>query len=134
MAKTQGRSRKPGSVSLATVRELALTLPEVEEGTSYGTLAFKVRGKLVARLHESGDSLVVRIDQKERAMRMKADPETYYITDHYANYPAMLVRLSSVHRDDLRDLLEESWRRVAPRRLIASYDAEKGAATGRVRR
>ena len=82
-------------VTWDTVRQLALALPEVEEGTSYGTPAFRVRGKLFTRLHDSGESIVLRIDPDERTMRMKVDPESYYITDHYLNYPYMLVRLSA---------------------------------------
>jgi hypothetical protein len=109
-----------GPVTLETVRRLALSLPEAEEGTSYGTLAFKVRGKMFVRLHQVGDSLVVRIDQGERAMRVKADPETFYITDHYLNYPLMLVRFACADADDLVDLLRESWRRSAPDRLLAA--------------
>jgi hypothetical protein len=108
-------------MTLETVREIALGLPGAEEGTSYGTPAFRVCGTLFARLHESGESLVVKIDPDERAMRMKVDPETYHITDHYLNYPLMLLRLSSVSRDDLVDLLEESWRRSAPKRLLAVF-------------
>jgi len=51
--------------------------------------------------------------------------EAFYITDHYRNYPAMLVRLSAVHPDDLRELLEEAWRRSAPKRLVAARDASR---------
>jgi len=90
--------------------------------SSDGAVRFKVRGKLFVRLHPSGDSIVVHIDENERAMRMRADPKAYYITDHYLNYPLMLVRFSSVYFDDLRVILEESWRRVAPKRLIAAFD------------
>jgi hypothetical protein len=124
MAKRKRQTSKSTAVTFETVRQFALSFPEVEEGTSYGTPAFKVRGKLIVRLHDSGHSIVVRIEEKERAMRMEADPGTYYITDHYKGYPWMLVRLSSVHRDDLLFLLEESWRQVAPKRLIAKWDAE----------
>ena len=102
-----------------------LALPESEEGKSYGTPAFRVRGKLFVRLHENGDSVVVSLDIEERGMRMRADPQAFYITDHYIGYPWMLVRLSAVRRDDLRDLLEESWRRHAPKRLVAKYDSTK---------
>ena len=56
---------------------------------------------------------------------MKIDPETFYITDHYLNYPAMLVRLSTVQPDDLRKLVTESWRRGAPANLVAAYDNRK---------
>jgi hypothetical protein len=118
----RGGTRKIEKVTFETVRRLALQLPGVGEGTSYGTPAFKVQGKLFVRLHQSGDSIVVRVDLNERAMRMKADPETYYITDHYVAHPLMLVRLSTVAKDDLRELLEESWRRVAPKRLLAEFD------------
>jgi hypothetical protein len=116
----RNRSSESGPVTFETVRMLALALPKAEEGTSYGTPAFKVGGTLFARLHQDGESLVVRIDMNERAMRMKAEPETYYITDHYLNYPWILVRISSVDIDDLRDLLEDAWRLSAPKRLIAS--------------
>lgn len=123
MPRKQGRTRKAAPVTFETVRQLALALPEAEEGTSYGTPAFKVRGKLFVQLHQSGDSIVVKIDPNERALRMGADPATFYITDHYLNHPYMLVRLASVFRDDLRDLLEESWRRSAPQQLLADYEA-----------
>ena len=58
----------------------------------------------------------------EREALMKIDPETFYITNHYLNYPAMLVRLSTVQPDDLRKLITESWRRSAPAKLVAAYD------------
>ena len=124
MAKSKRRTRRPEPVTFETVRQVALELPGAEESMSYGTPAFKVRGKLFVRLHQSGDSIVIGIDRDERAMRMKADPETCHITDHYANYPWMLVRLDTVRRDDLREFLRESWRRVALPGLIAEYEAE----------
>lgn len=112
-------------ITWETVREIASALPGAEEGTSYGTAAFRVRKALFVRLHNSGESLVVRIDPDDRTMRMKVDPETYFITEHYRNYPYMLVRLSTVTRDDLSELLEESWRRAAPKRLAAAYQKKE---------
>lgn len=85
--------------------KIAQSLGNVEESTSYGTAAIKIGGKLIARLKEDGDSLVVGTTFEERAEMMAADPETYYITDHYLNAPWVLVRLSRVHPDALRDLL-----------------------------
>ena len=106
-------------VTWETVRQLALALPGAEEGTSYGTPACKVGGKLFARLHQDGLSLVIKVDFEEREILMEADPETFYITDHYLDYPWMLVRLSTVRIDQLRDLLRQSWRLAAPRKLVA---------------
>ena len=128
MRKEQKRKRsgETGPVTFEKVRMLALALPKAEEGTSYGTPAFRVGGTLFARLHQDGESLVVKIDSSERSMRMKAEPETYYITDHYLNYPWILVRLASVDPDDLLDLLEEAWRLSAPTRLVSTYDNDPG--------
>lgn len=122
-AKKQRKSRNKSSRQLASfeaVAEIARTLPGAEESTSYGTPAFKVKGKLFARQHQDGESLVVGVDFDEREEMMKADPEKFYITDHYLNYPWMLVRLSKVSPDELRDLLIGSWRRAAPKNLLAS--------------
>jgi hypothetical protein len=87
------------------VRRLGLALPHVAEGTSYGTPALKVKGKLFARLREDPDSLVVKMPFDQRDELMAGDPEAYYITDHYRNYEWMLVRLSKVSEDALRELL-----------------------------
>src|ERR1035438_9103069 len=84
----------------------------VEEGTSYGTPAYKVRGKLVGRLREDGETLVVGMDFEQRDELLAADPDTYYLTDHYRNYPWILVRLPRVHPDALRDLLGGALRRA----------------------
>ena len=87
------------------VRKIALALEHVEESTSYGTPAFKVRGKLFARLREDGETLVVGMDFDQREELLTADPDTYYLTDHYLNYRWILVRLPRVHPDALRDLM-----------------------------
>ena len=101
----------------ALVRELALALPGVVEGTSYGTAAFRVRKKLFARMGKGGEWLVLKTDFDEREILMEADPETYFITDHYRNAPWVLVRLARVERDGLAELLEVAWRALAGKRL-----------------
>jgi hypothetical protein len=121
--RTQNKRRKGNPVTFDIVRQLALALPGVEEGTSYGTPAFKVGGKLLARFHQDGESLVVKVEYAAREVLMGANPKTYYITDHYRCWPWMLVRVSSVDPDELRGLLEDAWRRSAPRRLVAAWES-----------
>jgi len=116
------------AVTFETVRELVLALPGVAEGTSYGTPAFRVGGKFLLRLKEDGESLAVKIGIDERDMLITADPETFYITDHYRGYPAVLVRLSAIDRERLCEMLEEAWRFCAPKRLVAAR--ERGAQGG----
>jgi hypothetical protein len=101
------------AMTFKDVRKMAMGLEGVEESTSYGTAAFKIRGKLIARLKEDGESLVVGTTFEEREEMMRAEPETYYITDHYLNYPWVLVRLPKVHPDALRDLLKGAVRLAA---------------------
>jgi hypothetical protein len=129
MAKRSVQSRSPKAhtlrkdrravtvpVTFDTLRQMALSLEDVKEGTSYGTPAFRVRGTLFARLREDPDSLVIRMEFDQREELMAADPETYYITDHYLDYPWMLVRLSRIHPDALRDLLRMAWRFAASKK------------------
>ena len=106
------------AVTFKDVRRLVSSLKGVEEGTSYGTPAFKIGGKLIARLKEDGETLVVGTTFEEREEMMAAEPGTYYITDHYLNYPWVLVRLSRVSPDSLRYLLNRALRLASakPRR------------------
>lgn len=120
----QRRRGRGGAVTFETVRELLGALPAVEEGTSYGTPGFRVRGKFLARLREDDDpTLVVPTDFQTRELLLEVDPEAFSITDHYRDSPMVLVRLRAVHRDELRTLLEDAWRARASKRLIAQYDA-----------
>ena len=109
------KKRNKIGVTFDTVREIAQTLAGAEESTSYRTPAFKVKGKLFARQHQDGESLVIPTSFEAREEMMNTAPEKFYITDHYLNYPYVLVRMSKVNADELRDLLTGAWRRVAPR-------------------
>lgn len=115
---TARKSSKRG-LTFEAVRELALALPGMEEGTSYGTPSFKVNKKFIARLHPDGESLVLKVDPEAREVLTRAEPETFFITEHYAGYPEyLLVRLSKVRRETLAKLLEESWRNSAAKRHL----------------
>jgi hypothetical protein len=112
------KNKSSPAVTFDTVRRLALELPGAEEATSYGTPAFKVRGKLFVRFHQDGESLVIPVDFTDRELLMAEQPQTFYITDHYLNYPYILVRLSTVRADQISDLLRQAWRRVAPKSIL----------------
>src|SRR5262245_40556190 len=114
------RSRAKTGVSIETLKKLAMALPAVGEGASYGTLAFKVQKKLFARLREDGETLAVRTDFDERETLIGADPDVFFLTDHYLNYPMVLVRLSKIDAAGLAPILEGAWRFVAPRKLLVA--------------
>ena len=97
------------TINFGTVRNVGLALPGVKEGTTYGQPALKIHGKLLACVpaHRSAEpaSLVIRVDFDDRAELLAAAPDVYYVTDHYVGYSSVLVRLSRVNLDVLRDLL-----------------------------
>lgn len=104
--------------------------PGVEESTSYGTPALKVRGKLMCRMRTDPDALVLRvIDLGEREALLQGEPDAFFSTPHYEGYPYVLARLETVEREQLAELLEDVWRLRAPKRLVASYDAERESPT-----
>jgi hypothetical protein len=120
------------AVTLDTVRDLAAALPDVEESTAYGATAFKVRGKLMAcqAINKSAEPncLVVKIPFEARDELIAAEPDVYYVTDHYVNYPSVLVRLSRVHRDALRGLLVMAQRFVSDATKKNARPRKRGAA------
>lgn len=118
MPRRQSAKRRPRPVTFAVARRLALSLPGVTEGTAYRTPAFRVAGRFLFRLREDGTTLAVRIDFDTREALLQAKPKAFFITDHYRGYPAVCVRLSAVGRGELKALLAESWRQVAPKRLV----------------
>lgn len=119
--------------TFATVRAIGLRLPDVEEGTTWGVPALKLRGKILACMaaHKSAEpnSLVVRIDFEQRDALIEDAPGTYYVKPHYVGYPCVLVRLDRVDRDALRDLLQSAWRVVS-----ASSPKRKPRPAGPTRR
>ncbi|MFL6838044.1 MAG: MmcQ/YjbR family DNA-binding protein [Bradyrhizobium sp.] len=106
------------------VRKIALAWPEVEDGTSYGAPALKVRTKLLARLKEDGDSLVMPgVPQDARDMLVESQPKAFYFTDHYRDYPIVLIRLAKARRAIIEPLLRRRWRTLASKAAVRDFDA-----------
>ncbi len=118
------------------VRRIALALPEVEEGTSYGNLAWKVRGKMFvwerplrdAELQELGDAapdgpvLGARVEHLFAKEAMLADqPEVFFTTAHFDGYAAVLIRLDRIGPADLEEVIAEAWLARAPKPLAREY-------------
>jgi hypothetical protein len=110
-------------VTFDDVRKMVLVWPEVEDGTSYGTPALRVRKKLLVRLREDGDSLVMLgVPQDERDMLVESQPKVFYFTDHYRDYPAVLIRLSKAKRATVEPLLRRQWRMLASKNAIGTFE------------
>ncbi|HEX2446035.1 MAG TPA: MmcQ/YjbR family DNA-binding protein [Vicinamibacterales bacterium] len=107
----------PGSNRFKLVESIGRTLPDVELTTTWGKPTLKVRGRMFVCIasHKSAepDTLVVMMDVADRDALIEDDPETYYLKEHYVGYPCVLVRLSRVHPDALRDLVIGAHRYVS---------------------
>jgi len=104
------------------VRELALTLPDVDEDAT-GRTAFRIRGKLFAwaARERDGGGLAIRVDRDEKQLILDSNPDVYFTSPHYNGWPAVQIRLEAIDCDELRERLEEAWLIQAPKRLAAAY-------------
>ena len=112
-------------ISEEDVRRVALSLPGSTERPYNRLPSFRVRNNLFLRIHELPDTFFVRCASvEERNELLRAEPAKFFITPHYHGYPGFLVRLSQVDLDEMTEIVTESWRLSAPKRLLASYDAD----------
>lgn len=104
----------PRTLSFDDVREIVLSMPDVEEITAYGMPAFRAGktrfvGEPIPRPDVEPNSIGVPMSFEERARQLAAHPNVYYLTEHFTPYPGVLVRLSSISRKELREILSAAW-------------------------
>jgi len=116
---------KGKGVTAAEVKKLALSFPEAHEKPSYNRPAFFIAKKFFTRVRSEDASLVMGVEGMEtRDMMLELDPETYFITDHYKDWPFILVRLSHITKGELRTMLDRRFRKIAPKKLIPKDSLE----------
>jgi hypothetical protein len=110
----------------ADVRRIALSLPETTEKPSYGTPGFRVKDKLFLRLRtEAEGGLVVFVaDLDEKEALLAADPKKFFTTPHYDGYASVLVNLSAIGVKELREVITDSWRCRAPKKVLQAFDGQ----------
>ena len=120
----------------ADVRRIALSLPDTSEGDD--RFAFSVRNGnkdkgfawvWLERLEPkkarvpNPKVLAVRVaDQGEKEALIASDAEKFFTEPHYNGYPAVLIRLPKIRVGELRELLTDAWRCMAPRALVAEFE------------
>ena len=106
------------SVTRAQYRKIALSFPGGNEKPSYGKPSFFIDKKLFTRWRDEENSIVLIVDSiDERDMLLEADPETFFITEHYRNYPSVLAYAAKLDTRTLRGMLERRWQKIAPKKL-----------------
>src|ERR1700675_3632966 len=92
-------------LSLPMIRRAVRALPDVEEGMSYRTPAWRHRGRLLARLHQDGCSIVLKVGDQTRDHLLQAAPQTFVGNRHFLGYPMVLAHLDRLNAADLKKLL-----------------------------
>ena len=119
-------------VTAAQLKKIALWFPEASEKTSYGKPAFAVGKKFFTRLRAEDNSIVLVVDDMHmRDMMLELDPKTYFITDHYKDYPSVLVRMERITPDELKAMLERRFRKIAPKKLVKEMDDNAAPANAK---
>jgi hypothetical protein len=110
------------------VRRIALSLPETTEKPWFGSPGFRVKDKGFLRIRDEAEGwLVVMVeDLGEKELLLSSDPEKFHTTPHYDGYPAVLVDLEAVDLDELTELITDSWRNKAPKRVLQAYERSLG--------
>ena len=111
------------AVDATWVRELALSLPGTEERETWGEATFRVRDRIFAMMRPEGDAVSIKATLDDQAALVEAAPETFAVSAYTGRFGWVTVQLGSVGPEILRRLVVGAWRRTAPRRLVAAYDA-----------
>lgn len=106
------------------IRQIAMSFSNVEEHIVFGSPTFRIGKRFLACIAKiDKDTLVIKVPSKlEREFFLSTKPEVYYLTDHYANFECLLVRMPLADPLELRDLFEQAWRAYAPKRVLKAYD------------
>jgi hypothetical protein len=107
------------------VKNIALTFPGAEESVSHeGTPSVKVRGKLMCRLHESGEFISIRLDFEIRDKYLDSHPEVFHLPDHFKAYPYICMWTHHYDKKLIAEILEQSWKGLATKKLLKAYEAK----------
>lgn len=98
-----------------------LQLPGVTRGTFMGRPSLQHRGKSIIG-SKDGENLVIHCPLDLKEMLLVAEPTTYFETDHYKGYPAILVRAGFLDKATLRIRIESAWRMFATRQQLLDFE------------
>src|SRR5476651_828217 len=104
---------------LNLMRKVLLPLPGVEEYTCFGTPAFRVKKKLLARVREDGETVAIHCD--DRDVWIDAEPAVFFVTEHYFKYPTVLLKLEKASKATITKVLTEAWEQIAPKTILKAY-------------
>jgi hypothetical protein len=104
------------------VRETLLPLPGTREGICFGCTAFYIQKKLLCTLKEDGVTMYLYHHDRDELIAI--NPDIYFTTDHYKNWPSVLINLPLISNDDLKPLLINAWKLKANKTQLKAYELQ----------
>jgi len=106
------------------LRRIALGLPDATEKLTWETdVTFRVRDKIFAIMGVDGGSASVKASLEAQQALVASDPETFSVSAYTGRYGWTTVNLDRVDPEEMKELVEEAWRRTAPKKSVAAFDA-----------
>jgi hypothetical protein len=117
-------------ITIDQIRSIALALPGVEERSSYGGRpSWRTKTRMFTWVREAPEALVVWVESiEDKEALIAAAPDRFFTTGHYDRQPIVLVDLDQVELDEATELIVDSWRHRAPKRMVAQFDQSEAAA------
>lgn len=112
---------------LAQARQFALSLPGVTEEPHFDMTSFRVRGKIFVTVPPGQTRLHVFVDPLEVGGYVAQDPAAFEPLRWGERIRGLRVNLAAVSSPGLAEIIEEAWRRKAPKRLVAAFDQQRTA-------
>ena len=104
------------------IKNIALTFPNTAKSTSYQkTSSIKDRGKLMCRLHDSGEFTPIRLDFELRENYLDSHPEIFHLPDHFRAYPYIYMWTHNYDKDLLTEILKLNWKGLAIKKQLEEW-------------
>jgi len=113
-------------VTFDEVRGLAMAMPEATERLAWeAETTWRVRDKIFAMGTAESGTVSVKATREDQAELVASRPEAYAKSPYVGRFGWVSVALAEVEPDEFAELLVESWRQIAPKRLVAAYDSAR---------
>lgn len=112
-------------ITIADIRQVAMTLPGAEEKPSYGGRpSWRAGRKMFCWVREDPEALVLWVDSLEEAdVLIASAPDRFFQTDHYEGHAMVLARLEAIDIEEATEVITESWRQRATKTAVKKWDA-----------
>lgn len=111
--------------SISTARQMALSLPEVEEKSHFEKPDFRVKNKVFAVLHEDKKTMVVKLTLLDQSVFCAFDETIIYpVPGGWGKQGWTTINLTTIKKAMLQDVLTTAWKTVATKSLVKQYFPE----------